>query len=70
LIVGENSTGKTTFLGCYSVLHRVFSGPDIEGRLDLNEQPLTAERVAYNAGVERWQTPGRRARRVDGGQSP
>ena len=24
LLVGENSTGKTTFLGCYSVLHRMF----------------------------------------------
>lgn len=36
LLVGENSTGKTTFLGCYSVLHHIFSrgwnlgqGPDV-----------------------------------------
>ena len=40
LLVGENSTGKTTFLGCYSVLHQLFSGTDIEGRLDFNEQPF------------------------------
>ena len=40
LLVGENSTGKTSFLGCYNVLHHVFSGPDIEGRLDFNEQPF------------------------------
>ena len=25
LLVGENSTGKTAFLGCYSVLHQLFS---------------------------------------------
>ena len=25
LLVGENSTGKTSFLGCYSVLHQLFS---------------------------------------------
>ena len=41
LLVGENSTGKTTFLGCYSVLHQMFARPDIEGRLDFNEQPFT-----------------------------
>ena len=40
LLVGENSTGKTTFLGCYSVLHQVFSRPDIESLLDFNEQPF------------------------------
>lgn len=34
LLVGENSTGKTTFLGCYGVLHRLIS----EHRLT-NEEP-------------------------------
>ena len=36
LLVGENSTGKTTFLGCYGVLQQVFSAPDIDDRLDFN----------------------------------
>ena len=40
LLVGENSTGKTTFLGCYSVLHRMLSGFDIDSRLDFNEEPF------------------------------
>ncbi len=40
LLVGENSTGKTTFLGCYSVLHQAFSRPDIESLLDFNERPF------------------------------
>ena len=42
LLVGENSTGKSTFLGCYSVLHRVLSGMDMDfgGRLDFNEEPF------------------------------
>ncbi len=40
LLVGENSTGKTTFLGCYSVLHRMFSGPDLDNLLDFNEEPF------------------------------
>ena len=40
LLVGENSTGKSTFLGCYSVLHRVLSGMDFDGRLDFNEEPF------------------------------
>ena len=48
LLVGENSTGKTTFLGCYRVLHRVFSGRSFDplaGLLDrapdFNEEPFT-----------------------------
>ena len=41
LLVGENSTGKTTFLGCYRVLHRMFSGPRIGEFLDFNEEPFT-----------------------------
>ena len=40
LLVGENSTGKTTFLGCYGILHQVFSRPDVDRFLDFNEQPF------------------------------
>lgn len=40
LLVGENSTGKTTFLGCYSILHRIFSGPFVDEQLDFNEEPF------------------------------
>ena len=40
LLVGENNTGKTTFLGCYRVLHRMFSGPRIGEFLDFNEEPF------------------------------
>ena len=40
LLVGENSTGKTTFLGCYSVLHRVFSRWRAVEHLDFNEEPF------------------------------
>ena len=40
LLVGENSTGKTTFLGCYGVLHRVFSRPYFEPGPDFNEEPF------------------------------
>ena len=41
LLVGENSTGKTTFLGCCGVLQQVFSAPDIDDRLDFNEEPFS-----------------------------
>ena len=41
LLVGENSTGKTTFLGCYGVLQQVLSAPDIDDRLDFNEEPFS-----------------------------
>ena len=41
LLVGENSTGKTTFLGCYGVLQQVFSAPDIDVRLDFDEEPFS-----------------------------
>lgn len=37
LLVGENSTGKTTFLGCYRVLHRLLSGD----QLDFNQGPFS-----------------------------
>ena len=40
LLVGENSTGKTTFLGCYGVLQRAFSRPFIDDGLDFNEEPF------------------------------
>ena len=40
LLVGENSTGKTTFLACYSVLHRVFSGFWPAVRPDFNKEPF------------------------------
>ena len=42
LLVGENSTGKTTFLGCYAALHRMLS-EDLFGfldELDFNESPF------------------------------
>ncbi len=40
LLVGENSTGKTTLLGCYHVLHRVLSRPQDGGLPDFNEPPF------------------------------
>ena len=42
LLVGENSTGKTTFLGCYSVLHRLLSETWVpSSRLDFNQEPFS-----------------------------
>ena len=42
LLVGENSTGKTTFLGCYSVLHGLISRSRMSGGLiDFNEEPFS-----------------------------
>ena len=40
LLVGENSTGKTTFLGCYRVFHRMFSKRGFGESLDFNEEPF------------------------------
>ena len=41
LLVGENSTGKTTFLGCYSILHQVLSRREVNvDGADFNEQPF------------------------------
>ena len=41
LLVGENSTGKTTFLGCYSVLRELLAGGWAPGgRLDFNREPF------------------------------
>ena len=42
LLVGENSTGKTTFLSCYSVLHRLFAERrNLDQLLDFNEEPFS-----------------------------
>ena len=45
LLVGENSTGKTTFLGCYEVLGRLFSsarrGGFYYGQADFNVEPFS-----------------------------
>ena len=42
LLVGENSTGKSTFLGCYSVLHRLLSRAMVTGdSVDFNREPFS-----------------------------
>ncbi|MDE0226674.1 MAG: AAA family ATPase [Gammaproteobacteria bacterium] len=42
LLVGENSTGKTTFLGCYSVLHRLISRSALASApIDFNMEPFS-----------------------------
>ena len=42
LLVGENSTGKTTFLGCYRALHRLLSGRGVDRwGVDFNEEPFS-----------------------------
>ena len=42
LLVGENSTGKTTFLGCYSVLHRLISrSATASALMDFNVEPFS-----------------------------
>ena len=40
LLVGENSTGKSTFLGCYGVLRRMFSERRFDDLPDFNEEPF------------------------------
>lgn len=41
LLVGENSTGKSTFLGCHSVLHRLFTETwNLDRQLDFNKEPF------------------------------
>lgn len=40
LLVGENSTGKTTFLGCYATLHRLLA-PWGDSSPDFNRDPFT-----------------------------
>ena len=40
--MGENSTGKTTFLSCYSVLYRLFAERrNFDQQLDFNEEPFS-----------------------------
>ena len=42
LLVGENSTGKTTFLGCYKLLHGLLSWPgSAADRFDFNQEPFS-----------------------------
>ena len=42
LLVGENSTGKTTFLGCYSALHRMMlEAPFGTPPVDFNLEPFS-----------------------------
>ena len=42
LLVGENSTGKTTFLGCYGVLHQLLSARWFSiARGDFNQEPFS-----------------------------
>lgn len=41
LLVGENSTGKTTFLGCYAAIHRALERPLPYGGLDFNGEPFS-----------------------------
>ena len=40
LLVGENSTGKTTYLGCYAALHRMLSDWHRINEPDFNEAPF------------------------------
>ena len=40
LLVGENSTGKTTLLGCYAALHRTFASTYPIFFSDFNEEPF------------------------------
>ncbi len=41
LLVGENSTGKSAFLGCYAILHRLLSSPlSVPLDPDFNEEPF------------------------------
>ena len=41
LLVGENSTGKSTFLGCYRVLTKLLSSWSFDaGQVDFNEEPF------------------------------
>lgn len=43
LLVGENSTGKTTFLGCYRVLHDLLSPHrwPFADQMDFNQEPFS-----------------------------
>ncbi len=41
LLVGENSTGKTTLLGCYGALHRTLEAQLAGHSLDFNREPFS-----------------------------
>lgn len=41
LLVGENSTGKTTFLGCYGALHRMLEAPVGAPPFDFDLEPFS-----------------------------
>lgn len=43
LLVGENSTGKSTFLACFSVIHRMFSAFDygLDDSPNFNREPFS-----------------------------
>ena len=58
LLVGENSTGKTTFLGCYRALHQAFAGFDLDSLLDFNEEPFVMG--SFRDIVRSRRGPGRR----------
>ena len=67
LLIGENSTGKTTFLGCYGVLQQVCSwwDRDIDDRLDFNDEPFAMgsfRRIVYSTGGAFAREVGRRTR--------
>ena len=62
LLVGENSTGKTTFLGCYRVLHRLLAARDVDDELDFNREPflmgsfrdIVRARRGRNGGIDEF----------------
>ena len=58
LLVGENSTGKTTFLGCYGVFQQVLFRPFIDDGLDFNEEPFPMG--SFRDIVRSRRGPGRR----------
>lgn len=41
LLVGENSTGKTTLLGCYSALHGMLAARFEEPQIDFSREPFS-----------------------------
>ena len=60
LLVGENSTGKTTFLGCFAVLHRMFhDGLFFVDSFDFNEAPFNmgSFKDIVRASVDRRSVP-------------
>ena len=74
LLVGENSTGKTTLLGCYSALHQMMSAPFLRSPIDFNQAPFSMgsfrEMVRSRRGskgrIERFELGFRMERRANG----